>query len=61
MHLVKYTTTNLSYQSRRRCSLVLEGRRELLFLDVVSGETVNTGLDEDHSAACVSVNDLFRR
>ena len=31
--------------------LVLEGRGDLLGLDVVSGETVDTGLDENHSAA----------
>lgn len=31
--------------------LVLEGRRDLLGLDVVSGQSVDSGLDKNHSAA----------
>jgi hypothetical protein len=42
--------TNLSDESRGGGGLVLECRRELLLLDVVTGETVDTGFDQNHAA-----------
>ncbi len=44
----------LRNESRSGGSLVLESRWELLLLDVVPGETVDTGLDENHPAKTIS-------
>jgi hypothetical protein len=41
---------NLSDKGGSGSGLVLEGRGELLLLDVVTCETVDTGLDENHAA-----------
>ena len=43
-------SSSLGDQSRCRGGLVFEGGRDLLGFDVVSGKTVNTGFDENHSA-----------
>ena len=43
-------TTRLSDQGRGSGGLVLEGRGQLLLLDVVTSETVDPGLDENESA-----------
>ena len=40
----------LGDQSGSGSGLVLEGRRNLLGLDVVSGKSVDSGLDKNHSA-----------
>jgi hypothetical protein len=40
----------LGNKGRRGRGLVLERRGDLLLLDVVAGQTVDTGLDENHAA-----------
>ena len=41
---------NLGDKGGSGSGLVLECRGELLLLDVVSGQSVDSGLDENHSA-----------
>jgi hypothetical protein len=41
---------NLGNKGGSGSGLVLECRGELLLLDVVSGQSVDSGLDENHSA-----------
>ena len=45
----------LGNKSRGSGGLVLEGRRDLLGLDVVASKTVDTGLDENHAELGVLV------
>lgn len=50
-----YDPKNLCDEGGGGSGLVLECRRELLLLDVVSGQSVDSGLDKNHSAD-MSVN-----
>jgi len=45
----------LGDEGRGSGGLVLEGRRELLLLDVVAGKTVDTRLDKNHAELGVTV------